>query len=88
MYGTYNRLGYEIFTDDDDEPVYTAGNCPGDSQTYLDATDPHALPLDIIQRYCISTGQEMSQEQLLCSQCGEPMELVRRVVVMEAWRAR
>jgi hypothetical protein len=25
-------------------------------------------------------------EPVLCSQCGEPMELIRRVVVMEAWR--
>lgn len=52
--------GYTIFRNG--KPVYSAGNHPNDSQVYIDADDPIALPRNTLKRYAQSTMNELIQE--------------------------
>ena len=63
--GFYHEYGYNIFEMVDgelgEEPLYEAGNCPGDSTAVISVE--RGLDLETIRRYCEQTGREMAEER-------------------------
>ena len=59
--GFYTASGYTIYSDD--EPIYSAGNSRHDSQVYLPAHSPDALPLKVIKQYCEQTAADLADER-------------------------
>ena len=58
--GYYNELGYVVSAGTTN--VYTAGNSPTESQTYLSINHPYRLPLETIKEYCQISVNEQIQD--------------------------
>lgn len=58
--GYYSRNGYRIELNGN--PIYEAGNHVNDSQTYVDPSNPAALPFDMIEKFCHETAEDMAAE--------------------------
>lgn len=59
--GYYSRNGYRIELNG--RPIYTAGNHANNSQAYVSPSNPAALPLDMIGKFCYETAEDMASER-------------------------
>jgi hypothetical protein len=63
--GYYNTLQYRVVLFDKDvntdgKDIYTAGNSPFESQTYVSADE--GVGLRTMRKYCIQTSKELAKE--------------------------
>jgi len=58
--GQYHRYGYAVYSDG--EEIYTAGNCPGDSQHRVSLKSRHC-PIEQIREWCEKTVSDFAGER-------------------------
>lgn len=63
--GYYNEHGYRVvgIRRKETRELYTAGNHRQDSQVTVSPTDPDALPLRQIKKFCAKTAREIAGER-------------------------
>jgi len=61
LYGVYNELQYEIWETGGEAPLYTGGNSPAESQTFVSAEE--GVGKDRMREFCEITGKELAAEQ-------------------------
>lgn len=59
--GYYSRNGYKIELNG--QAIYEAGNHANDSQAYVDPDNVSALSLEMIEKFCWRTANELASER-------------------------